>query len=57
MHFIPLKKKQVTTTNVLPLRAQEYFLKGAQEYFLPQGAGYPSYATARLPIRNVISGL
>jgi len=24
----------------------QFLLKGAQEYFLPQGAGYPSYAIA-----------
>jgi len=56
MHFIPLKKNQVTTANVLPLLLLQictYFLfklckfcwRGAQEHFLPQGAGYPSCAT------------
>jgi len=57
MHFIPFKKKQITTGNsafassaLLHLffnsNSGSFVEGGAQEYFLPQGAGYPySYAT------------
>jgi len=53
---LPLKEEKITTINVLLLLLSHFFhlfftlnsvvlLKGAQEYFLPQGARYPSYAT------------
>jgi len=30
----------------------QFLLRGAQEYFLPQGAGHPSYATAYTVLEN-----
>jgi len=54
---LPSKKKKITTVNVLllilphfcaylSLQTLQFLLTWAQEYFLPQGAGYPNYATA-----------
>jgi len=54
--YFPWKKNKITTVNVLLLLLSHfstYFsfklfrfcCLGAQEYFFPQGAGYPSYAT------------
>jgi len=56
MHFIPLKKKPsnyskcsaFASSALLHLyfnsNSASFIEGGAQEYFLPQGAGYPSYA-------------
>jgi len=57
MHFIVLKEKNnCRTVNILLLLLSHFlyllftfnsiaFVDGPQEYFLPQGARYPSYAT------------
>jgi len=34
---------------IFHFRLCSFCWRGAQEYFLPQGAGYPSYATDRNP--------
>jgi len=47
--FITLKNKQFcffhAFTPIFSLKLCSFCSQGAQEYFLPQGAGYPSYAT------------
>jgi len=56
MPFIALQRRKINTVNVLCLLLSHFlhllfalnfvvFVEGGQEYFLPQGAGYPSYAT------------
>jgi len=55
--LLPSKKNKISTVNVLLLQLPQlshlFFISNyvillteAQEYFLPQEAGYPSYATA-----------
>jgi len=59
MHFIPIKKTKKTSNYYkcfafassallhLCFNSNSKFVEGGgQEYFLPQGAGFPSYATA-----------
>jgi len=49
MRFITIKKEQIlhlpNLCSYFSLQTLEFLLEGAQKYFLPQGAGYPSYAT------------
>jgi len=53
MHFIPLKKEPsnyskcfaFASSALLHLHFNSNSVSFVEEYFLPQGAGYPSYAT------------
>jgi len=56
MHFITLNKEQNNSSEcsichfrpfatIFHFKLGSFRYWGAQEYFLPQGAGYPSYAT------------
>jgi len=64
---LPLKEEKLTTVNVLRLLLSHFLhlfftltsavcVEGAQEYFLPQSAGYPSYATVLTVNTKICNG-